>query len=247
MTSYNHINYIRFQSLDSTNTWAKQHATLLDPHQITCITAQEQTAGRGRFQRKWISPQGVNLYITYFFRIPSSSSFLPNLGQLLSISCCKLLEHFRFIPQIKWPNDVLVDGKKIAGVLCETVSLQENLAVALGIGININMDCSTITGIDQPATSLQMLSGQEWSLDESLHKLSGFFLEDLNTLQQKGFSPFRSYYEKHLAFKDQFVTIQDGHRTIQGICHALSNKGNLILISPSGEQIEIYAGSLIYS
>lgn len=247
MTPYNHINYIRFQSIESTNTWAKQHANLLDPHQITCITSQEQTAGRGRFQRKWISPKGVNLYVTYFFCIPTSCSFLPNLGQILSISCSKMLEHLGFTPQIKWPNDVLIEGKKIAGILCETVSLQDKLAVVLGIGININMDSATIQSIDQPATSLQVLSGHEWSLDEALYKLSKHLLEDLNILQKKGFTFFRSYYEKHLAFKGQMITVQDGNRTIQGLCHTLSPQGNLIILSSSGEQIEIYAGSVISS
>ncbi len=247
MTPYNHINYIRFQSIDSTNTWAKQHAALLDPHQITCITAQEQTAGRGRFQRKWISPKGVNLYVTYFFCVPTTCIFLPNLGQLLSISCSKLLENLGFVPQIKWPNDVLVEGKKIAGILCETVLLQDRLAVASGIGININMDMDTAAAIDQPATSLQVLSGQEWSLDEILYKLSKYLLEDLNTLQKKGFVSFRSYYEKHLAFKGQNIMVQDGDRIIRGLCHAISPQGNLIMISPAGEQVEIYAGSVISS
>lgn len=246
MTPYNHINYIRFQSIDSTNTWAKQQASLLDPDQITCITSQEQTAGRGRFQKKWISPKGVNLYVTYFFYIPTNFTSLPNLGQILSISCSKLLEELGFVPKIKWPNDVHIDGKKIAGILCETVSVQDKLAIALGIGINVNMNSETIKEIDQPATSLQELSGHEWSLDEVLHKLSKYVLADLNALQEKGFSPFRFYYENHLAYKGQLVTIQDGNRTIQGFVHSISPQGNLIMLC-SGEQIEIHAGSMIAS
>src|SRR3989339_1701180 len=114
MKSNKHINYIHFQSIDSTNTWAKNHASTLDPQKITCITAHEQTAGRGRFQKKWISPKGENLYCTFFFTVPIGSSFIPNLGQILSISACKLFTHLGFPAQIKWPNDLLISGKKIA-------------------------------------------------------------------------------------------------------------------------------------
>jgi BirA family biotin operon repressor/biotin-[acetyl-CoA-carboxylase] ligase len=149
-----------------------------------------------------------------------------------------------FTPQIKWPNDVLIENKKIAGILCETVLLEDKFAIILGIGLNVNMDSDIIQGIDQPATSLQLLSSQEWSLDETLQKLSTYFLEDLNKMQQKGFPPFRSYYERHLAFKGQFIKVQDGNRTIQGICQELSPEGNLIVVSPSGEHIEVHAGSL---
>jgi BirA family biotin operon repressor/biotin-[acetyl-CoA-carboxylase] ligase len=182
--------------------------------------------------------------MTYFFCVSSTCTFVHNLGQLLSISCSKLLEHSGFTPQIKWPNDVLVENKKIAGILCEIVPLEEKFAVVLGIGLNINMDSDTVSAIDQPATSLQLLSGQEWSLDETLYKLSKYFLEDLSTLQKKGFTPFHSYYEKHLAFKGQLVTVQDGNRIIQGLCHELSPQGHLIIVSSSGEHVEVHAGSL---
>ncbi len=240
------INYIHFQSIDSTNTWAKNNAVILDPDHITCITAHEQTSGRGSFQKKWISPKGVNLYATYYFCIPPSSSYIPNLGQIFSISCCKMLKNFKFSPQIKWPNDILLEEKKVAGILCETIQLQKSLGVILGIGLNINMTNQTLCEIDQKATSLHLISNQQWDIEKILDNLTSCFLEDLKTLESQGFQPFASFYEESLAFKGEKVTIQDGSRLLSGSCHGISPNGNLILLSDSEEKTEVFAGSMIY-
>jgi BirA family biotin operon repressor/biotin-[acetyl-CoA-carboxylase] ligase len=250
MKKNKHVNYIHFHCIDSTSTWAKENAAILDPHQITCITALEQTAGRGRFQRKWISPKGLNLCATFYFCVPLKSSCIPNLGQVLCISCASMLKSFGFSPSIKWPNDILLNGKKVAGILCETTqieSLQEEelLSIALGIGININTDDETLSSIDQPATSLKQLSNQEWSIEKILHQLSSYFVEDLDTLLSRGFGPFASSYDELLAFKGKHVTIQDGSRVLSGVCHSISKTGNLVLLSDTGEKIEAFAGSMI--
>ncbi len=249
MKKNKHINYIHFQCIESTSTWAKENAPILDPHQMTCVIAQEQTAGRGRFQRKWISPRGVNLYATYYFCVPSKSSFIPNLGQLLCISCCKLLKSLGFSPLIKWPNDILLEGKKVAGILCETSQVETLeteglLSIILGIGLNVNMENETLRDIDQSATSLKMLSEQEWSIEQLLHQLSDHFLEDLETLQSQGFAPFCSSYEEVLAFKGTSLTLKDGNRLLTGTCQGVSKNGNLILLAESGENIEVCAGSI---
>lgn len=250
MKKNKHVNYIHFHSIGSTSTWAKENAAILDPHQITCITAQEQTAGRGRFQRKWLSPKGVNLCATFYFCVPLKSSRIPNLGQILCISCCSTLKFFGFSPLIKWPNDILLNEKKVAGILCETMQLEslkeeELLSTALGIGININTNDETLNGIDQPATSLKQVSHQEWSIEKLLQKLSSYFVEDLDALLSKGFEPFASTFDELLAFKGKHVNIQDGSRVLSGVCRSISKTGNLVLLSDSGEKIEAFAGSMI--
>lgn len=241
------VNHIHFQCIESTNTWAKNHIDFLDPDQLTCITASEQTHGRGRFERKWVSPKGVNLYATYYFCIPHKAPYLFNISQLLSISCSKILEDLRFSPEIKWPNDLLLEGKKVAGILCETVSSPAFLSIILGIGLNINMSEEASKTIDQPATSLKQISHKQWSIEEILQKLTSQFLEDLHLLQNKGFQTFRPYYEKHLAFKGQSIKLQDGNRTLSGICEGVSKNGSLVILSPDGERVEICAGTILCS
>lgn len=238
------IYYLHFDTIDSTNTWAKKNARTLDPHHLTCITALEQTAGRGRFQRSWKSGRGENITATLFFTLPKESPILSNLGQILSLSCAKVLEKRGFSPQIKWPNDLLLSGKKVAGILCEPVPLEKRLGVALGIGINVNMSEELLSGIDQPATSLAQLSGHIWDLEQILEPLLKQFLLDLDLLENQGFAPFQKEYQERLAFFGEKITCNDGMQTMRGICHSITEEGRLNLLLPSGAISTLSAGEV---
>ena len=244
MIKHKSVNYIHFASIPSTNVWAKENASILDLQKLTCITAEEQTAGRGTFSKKWISPKGLNIYATLYFTLPKSYLFLHNIGQLLSISCCKCLEKMGFTPEIKWPNDLLMNGKKFAGILCEATSSAEETGIALGLGLNVNMPIELIKKIDQPATSLLEISQKTWDIEEVLQKIVTTFLEDLDTLSIKGFATFSSYYNNHLAYKEQPIQIKDGTTSRKGICKGVSPEGSLLLVIPSGEQIKISSGKI---
>jgi len=244
MPRLKNIYYVHFDTIDSTNTWTKKNASTLDPHQLTCVTALEQTAGRGRFLRKWLSPRGQNIYASLYFCLPLNCSYLINLGQILSLSCIAVLNKKGFSPQIKWPNDILLDGKKVAGILCETVFFADRIGVVLGIGINVNMSQELLDTIDQPATSLAQLSGQTWTLEQILEPVLKQFLKDLDTLQTKGFEHFRIKYEKLLAHKGETITCNDGLKTIKGICHSINSDGRLNLLLPDGQITTLSAGEL---
>src|SRR5579872_5754428 len=227
MHKYKNIQYIHFDTLDSTNTWAKNNAHTLDPDQITCITSLEQTAGRGRRHRKWISPKGQNIYATLFLCLPRDCKYIGNLAQVLSLSCAAVLKNKGFALQIKWPNDLLLAGKKVAGILCETFSLENRVGVAIGIGLNVNMTDELLKSVDQPATSLAQLSGQSWAIEQILELLNQQFLKDLAILQKKGFEPFRETYESLLAFRGQTIVCENGQVKLEGICHSINNEGRL--------------------
>lgn len=244
MPRLKNIYYIHFDSIDSTNTWTKKNAAMLDANQLTCVTALEQTAGRGRFFRKWLSPRGKNIYATLFFCIPRESSYVINLGQILSLSCIAVLKKKKFQPQIKWPNDILLNGKKVAGILCETVSFEDRIGIALGIGINVNMSQELLETIDQPATSLSQLSGQTWTLEQVLEPVLKQFLRDLEILQTHGFEPFRASYDELLAFKGKEITCNDGLKSLKGICHSINADGRLNLLLPDGRISTLSAGEL---
>jgi BirA family biotin operon repressor/biotin-[acetyl-CoA-carboxylase] ligase len=244
MARIKNIYYIHFDTIDSTNTWTKKNAATLDPHQLTCVTALEQTAGRGRFMRKWLSPRGQNIYASLYFCLPLDCPYLINLGQILSLSCIAVLNKKGFLAQIKWPNDILLDGKKVAGILCETVFFQDRIGVVLGIGINVNMSQELLDTIDQPATSLAQLSGQTWTLEQILEPVLNQFLKDLGTLQTKGFESFRSKYEKLLAYKGEEITCNDGIKTLTGICHSINADGKLNLLLSDGQITTLSAGEL---
>lgn len=244
MLKSKNICYIHFDTIDSTNTWAKKNAPTLDPDQLTCVTALEQTAGHGRHARKWISPKGQNIYATLYFILPQSFPYLINLGQILSLSCIAVFKKNGFHPQIKWPNDILLDGKKVAGVLCETVSIEDRLGIVLGVGINVNMQKELLDTIDQPATSLAQLSGQIWNLEQLLEPILQQFIADLEMLRTKGFEPFQKTYEDLLAFKGKTITCKDGATAIEGICHSVGADGRLNLLMPDGQTRVLAAGEV---
>jgi BirA family biotin operon repressor/biotin-[acetyl-CoA-carboxylase] ligase len=168
-----------FKVLDSTNDWAKQGMDQWDREGITLITAEEQTAGRGRFGKKWLSPPGQNLYATFIFFLEESQVELSQLVQLLAHSTTKMLKDCGFESTIKWPNDILVNSKKIAGILCEIVTVpdSETRGIILGIGLNVNMPVESLSLIDQPATSLLAESGKTWDIATIVESLSSYALD----------------------------------------------------------------------
>jgi BirA family biotin operon repressor/biotin-[acetyl-CoA-carboxylase] ligase len=187
---------IKLDSVDSTNLYAKENYGSFAKEGITCLIAEEQTAGRGQHQRKWISPRGVNIYATFYFQLPSSTPHLTNLAQLMALSFAKVLLEENLHPKIKWPNDIQLQGKKLSGVLCETIFQKEIVHIFLGIGINVNLE-NTET-IDQPATSLFLETKKKWDKEALLKKLQEQFTNDLQVFKREGFTPFEDPFKQLL-------------------------------------------------
>lgn len=138
-------------TVDSTNTWAKKHASLAP----FCVVSRAQTAGRGQYGRTWHSPPCVNLYLTWAepCRFPLSSYIYPT-----ALALCSLLCKHKICARIKWPNDIYVEEKKIAGILIENA---HNTAV-IGVGLNVNM--RDLSHIDKPTTSMLLLLNKTYEL-----------------------------------------------------------------------------------
>ncbi len=186
-----------FESLSSTNDWAKLKLSTFPRDKITLVTADLQTKGRGQFGKKWVSPRGENLIVSYCFFVDTERSNALSLTHVLALSVAHVLELHGILCQIKWPNDLLVSGKKIAGILCETENLAPLMGVVIGLGLNINMTEENLQMVGQPATSLRQESGKEWEVKHLLNDISDAFLKDLDLYLQKGFAPFLSAFEAH--------------------------------------------------
>ncbi len=241
------IENIHFETIDSTNTWVKNHAHELDPSGITCVTADEQTAGRGRYHRTWISPKNQNITATLYFCIEKGTPYVGNIPQILALCCVRLLKDLGIRAQIKWPNDILAEGKKIAGILCEVVDLQKCLGIVLGIGLNVNMNEEVIATIDQPATSLFALTGKTHNKKRVLKHLVQEFVTALPLLQKEGFAPFYAPFSKALAFQGEEVTFFNGVKTVRAILQGLTEQGHLLLVLPSGKLQEVSSGEIVFS
>lgn len=196
-----------FDTLISTNDWAKLKLTSFARDQLTLITADEQTRGRGQYGRKWVSPKGENLYASFCFFIDENQQDPLSLTHVLAISLAKVLHAHGLICRIKWPNDLLVNGKKIAGILCETEHLPPQFGVVIGLGLNLNMPKEALAQIGQPATSLQNETHQEWSIAQILSEITAHFLKDLDRFLQEGFAPFLPTFRKLIlpGLRDQHI------------------------------------------
>ncbi len=238
------IHTLHFTSLDSTNTWANQHAADLDATALTCITADAQSAGYGQHARPWYSPPLGNLYTTFFFVLPKDFRWTANLSQLLSLSTAEALHEYGMSPSLKWPNDILLREKKAGGVLCETHLRVDGLAIVIGLGLNVFISQDQLSHIDQPATSLAAHSQNLPTLSALLQTILRNFLRNLQILRQDGFSPFVNTYNDLLAFKDQAIILTTPEGALTGICKRIDPEGRLVIACADGLERHFASGTL---
>jgi BirA family biotin operon repressor/biotin-[acetyl-CoA-carboxylase] ligase len=162
---------LRFESLDSTNTEAARQARRGAPEGL-CVVAREQTAGRGRHERVWISPPGAGLYCSTLLRPQMELSAWPLLTLMAALAVHDaLLEACGLCTDIKWPNDILACERKLAGILAETVETRDaGRACILGIGINLSESAFPAELLER-ATSIEGLTGSAPDAERLLQAL----------------------------------------------------------------------------
>jgi BirA family biotin operon repressor/biotin-[acetyl-CoA-carboxylase] ligase len=234
-----------FDNLPSTNdlglAWADQGAP-----DFSLVAADSQSAGRGRLNRRWVTNTGVALAFSLVLR-PSLHEtdhlalFSPLAGLAVSLALEKL---FDLRPMIKWPNDVLLSRKKVAGILAEaTWAGQAASAVILGIGINVAP--SSVPPAHEllfPAISVEQETGHAVDRIALLRSV----LEGLLTWRPRlGSAEFFQAWESRLAFRGEWVKAsQPGNAVLKGQVVRIDRDGNLILRDASGKEISITAGDL---
>ena len=204
------MKFVKLKTVDSTNNWALEHFQELDDR--TVVYADSQTAARGRFQRKWVSGDYKNICATFVLK-PEKLDYMANFTQYMSLVILKVIQSYGVKGQIKWPNDVLVEGKKLSGILCEVFRKKnKTLGVVLGVGVNINMPQEIIDDISQPAVSLNLVLKKNVDRDEFLHKLVDEFFKHYKDIQKDGFSFIKQDYFNNIDFlnKQIFVRQKDG-------------------------------------
>jgi BirA family biotin operon repressor/biotin-[acetyl-CoA-carboxylase] ligase len=235
---------IHFPTITSTNDYAKSHLEEFNFNKITLIRADGQTAGRGRHGHQWHSPSKKDLLVTFVFSLPSAQKHLASLGQLLSFSTAILCRSLGLKPELKWPNDVHIQGKKLAGILCETVAQRDDIAVVMGIGLNVNATHHDLSAIDQPSTSLSIELGHPLDLAELLELLKREFLKDLTLFKQEGFSPFARDYQDLLSLHGKVITVLENGQTISGLCVGIKEDGRLLVETPDGHVTPLTNGKI---
>ncbi len=234
-----------FDIIDSTNTWAKQNAHLLARDKVTLVTAEGQTSGRGRFKRRWESPPGQNIYASFCFFVDKARLDLGNIPQVLALSAVSVLEKHNFSPELKWPNDVLLSKKKVAGILAETTSIDDELCMIIGIGLNVNMTKEYLQLIDRPATSLLVEKGHAFDIEDVLKQLRNSFLPDLTLFLKDGFAPFFKTYCRYMTINQQ-IHFHDNVNIWDGQLHAINPDGSLTLRLSDGKLKNFISGEILW-
>jgi BirA family biotin operon repressor/biotin-[acetyl-CoA-carboxylase] ligase len=235
-----------FEEIDSTNLYARRQ--LRDLADGTVIQARTQTAGRGRWQRSWVSHVPGNLCLTIVLKPAGTVADLPlaNLSQLLAVSLCRVLDSQGVQATLKWPNDIQVEGRKIAGILAETVvEGQEFLGLLLGIGVNLNLDAATLARIDQPATSLSCVLGCPVDIAEFRDSLLRTFFDRCDDFLQQGFVLIREEYLSRFTFLNQTVDIRWPTGDVRGVVRTIDHQGALELTLPTGEIRTVSLGEIL--
>ncbi len=245
MGSYN---ILRLDEVDSTNLYALRNLDTLTDGQV--ILAEKQTHGRGRFQRGWVSHVPNNLYMSIVLkpcRELNKSTPLASLTQYMALVICDILLFYGVEAGLKWPNDVLVRGSKIAGLLGESSTVGKCLkGFVLGAGINLNMTQGEIKSIDQPAVSLNLLTGGPVNRDDFLKALLTQFFRGYGLFMETGFSLIKEKFSKRSTFLGKKITITSLNSQISGLAGGYSDDGSLLLITEEGEEKEITTGDVLY-
>lgn len=228
------IKFHHFDQLTSTNSYAKEVLPNLEKGVLHLIWSNMQTHGRGRFERRWVSPKG-NLFCTFCLSLPKDYAYQLSLTTLmLATVVCQFFENIPM--KIKWPNDLLIEGKKCGGILGETVQLKDHVWLILGLGLNLNLSDESMEQIDQVATSLHLYMEEPLEPKPVVEQLAKRFTGAMRLYLQEGFSPFFPLWEKYNAFKEgQDIEVETGQGVVKGRFKELQKDGSITLVGRDGQ------------
>jgi len=222
----------------------KSKTDLLDGH---TVLAECQTKGRGRRGRTWQSPYGSHVYLSQYRTMDSGLSAASGLSIAIGLAVIKTINQFTNLHcQLKWPNDVLVEGKKIAGILVEAEGQTDGVChLVVGVGINVNMPTSSADSIEQPWTDLNTISDERIDRNVFIAKL----LEQLDDVYKEyQFNRLDNLFEQwnaNNAFANQTVELISASKTQIGKCLGIDTNGALLLEDLTSKSVfKVFGGEV---
>ncbi len=230
-----------FDKIDSTNSWAL--ANLADCGNGDVILAVEQTAGRGRFQREWFSSSGRSLTVSLVLK-QFKPELASNLTQVAVIAMGGVLMRHNIFCNYKWPNDLLASSGKIAGILAELDSIADT--IVLGIGLNVNLTVGDLAWLEliQPATSMQIESGNQHDPMQILDEFLCEFDTMLNLTNTSGLSAVLEKWRASDALSGKSVEVTTPSSLLRGRYMGLSDDGSMLILDEDEVVQEIRAGDV---
>jgi BirA family biotin operon repressor/biotin-[acetyl-CoA-carboxylase] ligase len=226
------LNYDRvevLETVDSTNRVAQ--ALMSDGYRQVLVASEYQEAGRGRRGRQWVSPYAANLYLSLGYRSKGGAAPLQGLSLVVGLAVQQALSSLGVSGvQLKWPNDLLLEKRKLGGVLIElSGDLSGECSVVIGVGLNVKMPGSVHSSIDQQWADL----GKHMSGPLNRSRLLIEIVKTLTPLMKefgsKGFSEFIDQWQAVHAFQNQPVKLLMGHAEVEGICRGVDEQGEVLV------------------
>lgn len=245
------ITILRYDTIDSTNTEAANQARQGAAEGL-CVIAGQQTAGRGRHGRTWVSEKNSGLYFSIVLRPKMDVRFVPLITLMTGIAVYDTLKEFGINPDIKWVNDVLVGDRKIAGILAETVDTPTGLAVVVGIGINLTSRnfpddiAETATSIESETPMMRGFGPRAIDPGSVETKLTGFMSYWYEILNAKDGPDeiIQSWRQRSSYFAGRSVRITLHEGVIEGTTDGLEPNGALRVRLSDGSVTIVQAGDV---
>jgi len=226
-------------TVDSTNTVVKDKVSQCE---YTVCVADHQSAGRGRQGRFWQSPLGSNCYYSLLWKTEYGFASLEGLSLVMGLALTKVLEKQNVTGlHLKWPNDILWNGKKVAGILVEVDGdIYGSCQVIVGVGVNLFLPKKVREKIDQPVEDLTSILGKHLNKNILVANLTEEIVNHLKVFDDVGFKGYQNEWNHYAAYLGERVVLQAGSLKVVGICQGVNKQGNL-LIEVDGE-IKAFSG-----
>ncbi|WP_173497381.1 bifunctional biotin--[acetyl-CoA-carboxylase] ligase/biotin operon repressor BirA [Shewanella sp. ISTPL2] len=224
-----------FDEIASTNGFLLDHITELKNGDV-CV-AEYQSAGRGRRGRTWVSPYGHHLYFSLFWTFPQGMAQAMGLSLAVACTLVEVLKSFGVENiGVKWPNDIYLDNKKLAGILIEMSGQADSLCqLIIGVGVNMTMSEEQGKGIDQPWSDLSELVDMpdKTALVIALQKQ---LKRDIQLFEREGLAAFKTRWQAADLFYGREIRLLMGEKSVEGICRGVDEQGAVLLETADGVQ-----------
>lgn len=224
-----------FDEIASTNSFLLDHITELKNGDV-CV-AEYQSAGRGRRGRTWVSPYGHHLYFSLFWTFPQGMAQAMGLSLVVACTLVEVLKSFGVENiGVKWPNDIYLDNKKLAGILIEMSGQADSQCqLIIGVGVNMAMSEEQGKGIDQPWSDLSELVDMpdKTALVIALQKQ---LKRDIQLFEREGLAAFKTRWQAADLFYGREIRLLMGEKSVEGICRGVDEQGAVLLETADGVQ-----------
>ncbi|MCI2965461.1 bifunctional biotin--[acetyl-CoA-carboxylase] ligase/biotin operon repressor BirA [Shewanella sp. N2AIL] len=224
-----------FDEIASTNGFMLSHTTELKNGDV-CV-AEYQSAGRGRRGRTWVSPYGHHLYFSLFWTFPQGMAQAMGLSLVVACTLVEVLKSFGVENiGVKWPNDIYLDNKKLAGILIEMSGQADSQCqLIIGVGVNMAMSEAQGKGIDQPWSDLSDLVDMP-DKTALVIELQKQLKRDIQLFEREGLAAFKARWQAADLFYGREIRLLMGEKSVEGICRGVDEQGAVLLETADGVQ-----------